>query len=121
MSITIPHQAQRYPTVGDYIDGHGVTLFLISNLSDRRYEALVLVHEIIEKILCDARGVTNEAIDKFDMDFEAARQDGDDREPGHEPDAPYHREHVFAESIERQLAVELGVDWESYDKEVREL
>jgi len=34
------------------------------------------------------------------------------------PRAPCRREHVFATKIERMLAVELGVDWRSYDREV---
>jgi hypothetical protein len=38
--------------------------------------------------------------------------------PGDDPRAPYHKQHVFAENIERLLAAELGVDWSAYDKEV---
>jgi hypothetical protein len=41
-----------------------------------------------------------------------------DTEPGDDPRAPYHKQHVFAENIERLLAAELGVDWSAYDKEV---
>ena len=34
------------------------------------------------------------------------------------PRAPYYKQHVFAEKIERLLATELGVDWSAYGKEV---
>lgn len=119
--ITLPHGKQRYPTVGDYEDVHGCTMFRISDMGNWKYEVLVAVHEFIEKILVDARGIKVEDIDAFDMAFEAARQPGDDREPGHESTAPYHKEHVFAEKVERMLAAELGVDWNTYDRTVVEL
>ena len=44
------------------------------------------------------------------------------RQPrGADPNAPYHSEHVFAEIVERMLALELGVNWERYTAAVREL
>jgi hypothetical protein len=42
-------------------------------------------------------------------------------EPGHDPKAPYNKEHIFAEKIERQIAEELGVDWEEYSRVVESL
>ena len=116
-----PHKYQRYNTVGDYIDGHGATFFSISEMGNEQYELLVAVHELVEKILCDKRGISTQSIDEFDMEFERRRQPYSDDEPGHDPSAPYHREHVFAERIERMLAEELGVDWDEYDKAVTQL
>jgi hypothetical protein len=52
------------------------------------------------------------------MAYEAKRKPGDTSEPGDDAKAPYHREHVFATKIERLLAVELGVNWRDYDREV---
>jgi hypothetical protein len=118
MFISHPHKYQRYDTVGDYQDVHGVTLFTISEMENEQYEYLVAVHELVEKILVDARGICLTSIDNFDQDYEARRQDGDDSEPGDDPQAPYHAEHVFATTVERLLAGELGVDWEAYDKAV---
>lgn len=117
---TIPHHAQRYPTVGDWIeDGRGHLRHVrVSEMGNEDYHFLVALHEMIEAWLCLKRGVSQESVDAFDQTFEAARPEGDDREPGHEPDAPYHREHVFAEKIERMVAEELGVDWDAYDKTV---
>lgn len=121
VALCIPHTSQRYPTVGDYQNAHGITLFTISDMGDERYEYLVLLHELVEKILVEARGIPDSEIDAFDMVFESARLSGDDREPGWEPNAPYHREHVFAEKLERLLAAELCVDWDTYDKKVTSL
>lgn len=121
LALSVPHKVQRYDTVGDYQNYHGCTLFTISEMKDEKYELLVLVHELVEKILCDARGITNDVIDAFDIQFEADRVEGNTDEPGHDPRAPYHREHVFAERLERLLAAELGVDWNKYDTMVTEL
>ena len=118
MAITVAHASQRYPTVGDYTDQHGCTLFSISEMGNEKYEYLVLVHELIEKILVDARGISHQSIDDFDIQFETDRDPGDESEPGHDTRSPYRREHVFAERIERLLADELGVDWDDYDKVV---
>ena len=53
---TIPHQTQRYPTVGDYWEEDGGTEQVrVSELPDWRYEALVAVHEMVEMILAKHR------------------------------------------------------------------
>lgn len=118
---TVTHEAQRYPTVGDYQEGHGVTLFTISDMHNDLYEELVAIHELVEYLLIKRRGISVESIDAFDKAFEANRLEMDDSEPGWDKKAPYHKEHVFAEKVERMLADELGVDWAVYDKIVRDL
>lgn len=117
---TIPHRQQRYPTVGDWIadrQGH-LRDIRVSFMDNDDYHFLVALHEMIEGYLCGKRDIPQHVVDRFDRDFEAKRREGDDREPGHEPDAPYHREHVFAERIERLVAEELGVDWAAYEQAV---
>lgn len=113
---TIPHQAQRYPTVGDYWDEAGVEEIRVSEMPDWRYEALVAVHEMIEMILVKHRGISEQSISQFDIAFEQSREEGKVRgEPGDDPRAPYQKEHFFATNLERLLAAELGVDWFEYD------
>lgn len=114
---TIPHDAQRYPTVGDYwADSGGVEQIRVSSMPDWRYEALVAVHELVEMVLVKQRGISEQAITEFDIGFEQAREAGTVRgEPGDDPRAPYQREHFFATNLERLLAAELGVDWFEYD------
>ncbi len=112
----IPHAGQRYETIGDYFTmrpkSGPVEEFRISSLSDERYEHLVMVHELVERILCHHRGISNEAIDKFDLDFEMRSADG---EPGDDTECPNRAEHAFATRIERLLCEELGVSWTDYE------
>jgi hypothetical protein len=114
---TIPHDQQRYPTVGDYWEeADGVEHVRVSELPDWRYEALVAVHEIVELLLAKHRAISEEAISAFDVEFERDREHGKVLgEPGDDPRAPYKREHFFATNVERLLAAELEVDWRSYE------
>lgn len=117
----MPHAAQRYPTVGDYQTFPDGILVTVSAMSDWRYEALVAVHELVEKILVDHRKIPESLIDSFDIVFEELRQSGDTSEPGDHPSAPYRDEHRFATLVERLLAKELGVSWAEYEAEVQNL
>lgn len=112
---TIPDDAQRYNTVGDYWNKNGRDNVRVSDMHNWKYEVLVAVHELVEESLCRARGVSDDAITAFDRQYEEGRKYGVPDEPGDDPRAPYHREHQFATKIEKQLAKELGVDWEKYD------
>jgi len=112
----IPHNEQRYPTVGDYFKVGNVDHIRISKMKDERYQFLVAVHEYIEMNLCKFQGITNESIDKFDIAFESRRKDAS--EPGFEPDAPYVRQHTIATSVEMMLCNELGISWKEYSEYV---
>lgn len=112
---SVQHASQRYETVGDYTEAHGFCLITVSDMANEQYEQLVAVHELIEWILVKARQIPLHRIDEFDKTFETNRDPGDESEPGWDPAAPYHREHVFAEKLERLLAEELGVNWEDYN------
>jgi hypothetical protein len=120
---TISHSVQRYETVGDYwADRTGHTMVRISDMGNEDYEFLVMVHELIEEHLTRKRGITEESIKAFDEEYEANRLPEDTTsEPGWAENAPYRKEHAFAESIEKQIAKELGVDWEAYDEKVMSL
>lgn len=114
--LVVPHLAQRYNTVGDYYYKNQSHLqILISELGDDNYHFLVLLHELIEAHLCRLRGIEEPLIKAFDESYSGSG------EPGASPDAPYQKEHLFAESIERLVATELGVDWDTYSKAVNSL
>lgn len=116
---TKPHEEQRYETCGDWFtDQSGDKHIVVSAMGNPDYEMLVAVHELIEQYLCERRGISQDSVDKFDREFEAARQLGNDDEPGDDPSAPYYKEHRFASSVERIIAAELGVNWKDYDKTV---
>ena len=118
----IPHEMQRYETCGDYWDEGVLTEVRISTLGDARMEFCVMIHELIEEFLCKQRGISEvDQIKPFDEDFERNRKPGDISEPGHDPLAPYHKEHVFAEKIEMQIAEEIGLDWAEYTDRVNAL
>jgi hypothetical protein len=114
---TIPHAAQRYPTVGDWVwSGDGETLTItVSQMGSRRYEALVAVHELVEALLCREHGISTATADAFDRTYSG------DGEPGFAPDCPYRREHTEATVVEMHLAVAMGVDWDEYDAAVSAL
>lgn len=132
---SIEHKDQRYETVGDWYDKEiGImgnssvptTIIRVSKMSDINYEILVAIHELVEKVLCDKSGITQQQVDEFDIqynyDYKSSDIDKDmDLEPGNDPRAPYHRQHKIADIIERLMAIELGVDWEKYNNEVNSL
>jgi hypothetical protein len=112
---SIPHGSQRYETSGDWwFDPDGTVHIKVSEMKCDQYTALVAVHELIEVLLCRERGISQEAVDAFDMAYTG-------EEPGDDPMAPYHREHDFASVIERALAHEMGVDWNAYNDAFEEL
>jgi len=119
---TIPHEDQRYPTVGDwqwYSDGN--LSIKVSNLSDWRREALIAVHELVEVLMCKQDGVTEQSVDEFDKNYEANRHPDNFDEPGDDPSAPYVKQHCVATGIERILAANLGVNWKEYEEELDKL
>lgn len=115
---TVSDTAQRYDTVGDYqAQPDNSLLISVSRMPDERFEFLIAIHELVESYLCEMRGITEQAIDAFDFTYENNRATGDVlSEPGDDPKAPYYKEHVFASKIERLVAEEIGVDWETYTK-----
>jgi hypothetical protein len=118
---TIPHNQQKYPTVGDYFETPDSQEIRVSEMGDWRYEFLVALHEMIELALVTEQGIKIEDIETFDKKFEKEREAGlhaEDEEPGDDPGAPYHEQHVFAECLERMAALKLKVDWNHYTKTV---
>jgi hypothetical protein len=115
----IPHNEQRYETVGDwYYDmAPGIPLLHVraSKTSRASYDWLLLIHETVEALLCAATGVLQTQVDNFDIGFVDAAEGS---EPGDSLAAPYHRHHTIASIVERLAAELLGVDWNDYSAEV---
>jgi len=119
---TIAHDTQRYPTVGDWqftVDpSHRSLEVRVSELGNPNYEFLVAAHEMVEAWLCRQAGISQNDIDRFDMAWEETKAGLTTMaydEPGDDPLAPYHKQHVQAGIIERQLALALNVDWTEYE------
>ena len=128
---TISHAQQRYPTVGDWwLDDAGVLQVRVSKMSNPRYGALIVIHELVEVLIESAKrtGSLNvpvrlvEETDAFDKHYEANRgSDNEEGEPGCEPDCPVYQGHMAASAIENIAAMLLGVNYNDYADEVASL
>lgn len=119
---TIPHNRQRYETVGDYyFDKKGVLQIRISDMNCQIYEQMVALHELSEVMMVLHKGIKMSDIDKFDKAFEAKRKEGNTDEPGDDPKAPYRNEHLIATAIEKTICGFLNISWKHYDDTVNSL
>lgn len=125
---SIPHKQHRYPTCGDWwfesSEPNGQITSLQIRVSEElpeKSQQLVVLHELAEVLMCQANGVTQEAVDQFDMDFEANRHPDDESEPGDHANAPYKDQHGLATAIERIAATQMGVNWLEHEKEIGKL
>lgn len=111
---TIPHSEQRYPTLGDwqFDEAFEELTISVSQTFCRASNNLIAVHELIEALLCEQRGITQVEVDAFDTKW--LPHDGL-FEPGDDPDAPYHREHLFADTIERLMAQQMLFNWRRHE------
>lgn len=122
----INHNEHRYRTVGDYYvdESTGTRHIVSSKMHDWRYEFLIHFHEQVEEVLTRQRGIKEEEITLFDKMFEEERDHGlhsDIAEPGDDFRAPYFKEHQLASSLEKLMAIELGVDWKEYETAIYSL
>jgi hypothetical protein len=83
--------------------------------------ALVILHEFIEMMLCEKRGISCASVDAFDEAFESNRKPGDISEAGDSINSPYAEEHCAASGIERLLASMLGVSWAEHERRINNL
>jgi hypothetical protein len=102
--------------VNYWIDEHDVLQIRASKLPTNKMALLVLIHELVEVLLTEDRGIKEKDISAFDKEYEANRPEGNVDEPGDDCEAPYKREHCMATGIERIMASLLGVDWLDYDQ-----
>ena len=118
---TVEHKSHRYETVGDYYCENDKLKFEISDMNNSDMERAVFLHEFIEQWLTEKRGITEESISEFDIEFEKNREVGNLDEPGDAENCPYKKEHRFAENIERLVCHEVGLDWATYNNVVENL
>lgn len=114
-------QNMRYKTIGDWYTKQDketndeVVRIETVDLGDANMNALVLLHEFVEYLLCTADGVTQEEVDEYDMENQDAQ---DEEELGENEDAPYHRQHMIADGVERIVASVMEVPWLDYSETV---
>lgn len=114
----IPESEQRSEVNGAdwFWDADGNLQVRVSPLGDWREEALLGLHEAFEAVVCKHLGVSQQAVDKFDQEFDKAHPNQPDLNAGDDPLAPYDRAHTIATCAERALAFALDVQWGDYDK-----
>jgi hypothetical protein len=102
----VPLKKQRYETLGDYYEKNGVLHFKITDTGSPLHNKLILIHELIEQTLTEAKGIKESIILRHDLEFEKLIKDGlvpEDAEPGEHKNSPYRKEHILAETVERLM------------------
>ena len=103
--------------VGDYIVAGYPDWWDVeaTETGNRKFNKLLLIHELVECMLIQEEGIEEYTIDQFDAN------NLDAEEPGELLNAPYHKEHVHAEFVEKYLCEAMNVDWNEYSKAIEEL
>jgi hypothetical protein len=96
----------RQEEAGDWFidEGGNLVIRVIGDDIDRPSCFLFALHELVEAALCARRGISQEAVDRFDAEFSG------DGEPGDDPACPCRLEHRFAMLIEHLMAHEMGIE-----------
>jgi hypothetical protein len=98
-------------------DAEGVLQIRVAaEIGDKAEIDCLITHELVEALLCRHMGVSQEAVDEFDLEYQRTHKI--DLNAGDESDAPYQIPHTFATAAERIMAGALGVDWKSYDNKL---
>ena len=106
-------ETQRYETSGDYFyNRKGYLIFRISKQKTRFLEKMQLIHELIEQTLCEYSAILHERIDEFDMNYDM--KNSTYQEPGDDPNAPYHKQHVLAKDVEKMICKQLNLNFDEY-------
>lgn len=119
-----PSEVVRNQQVGDWFfvgdELHATSV----PLPDPRYEFLIQFHELVESMLCEYKGITDEEVTAFDELFEVERNaglHGPDVENGDDTRAPYFEQHQMATIMERLMALQIDVDWKEYEKAIHDV
>jgi hypothetical protein len=133
--IVIPHEHQRYNTVGDwwfqdYVGANGPTQSLeirVSQMSDWRHEMAIALHEQYEALLCYNKNISDKYVTAFDVAFEIHKKTSGAyppksmAEPGDDPAAPYYAEHAKALVVEYMFLADTDVVRYLYNEELDQL
>lgn len=119
---TIPHDCQRYPTVGDWqfdpvssVEGNDTLLINVSSMGNQDSEFLIALHEMVEAYLCRKAGITDVQVDEWDMSHLESE------DPGFIEGCPYKKQHDNALWIESIVATMLKVNWGEHCERVDKL
>ena len=107
----------RYKSIDDWTDPSDTPDGLVfstqtADMGNMDYNFLILIHALVEQYLCHKHKIKDEVVTKFDMDHSQLDN------PGENPKAPYHKEHLIANDVEAMLSVALKVDWTKYEEAI---
>jgi hypothetical protein len=120
--ITLPHeQLSSYPDIGDWKCNHdGSPAFIASaDTGNDISNAAILLHEFVEAVLCWLHDVSEREVSAFDENFFKEKAQGVEHlygEPGADPSAPYHSEHMIATRFESQFIEACGLSWTKHEE-----
>lgn len=112
-----PYKKMRYATVGDWYDKHGKQRIDVAITKSPITDFAISIHEQIERFFCELHSVSQKAVDDFDMNYVGFYSD----DPGLDKKAPYHKQHLFATDIEREIVLKAGLSWEEHNKYLDEV
>jgi hypothetical protein len=116
MNIEIKHvDITRYPTLGDYFRVDDTDVITVLDTKVDIYNKLVAIHELIEWVCTQYKGIKEEDITQFDLDHLECD------EPGEYPNSPYKSDHILAEIVERMICNHLDIDWNDYNKQLNKV
>ncbi len=116
----IPQSEQRYQTIGDYWETDSSIEVRITKLSKPVFSMAALIHELWELFRAKEAQIPFALIDVFDMNYDY--ENGKYKEDvGLDPEAPYHKQHMESDALERTCLVIAGEDFIEYDNEVGKL
>ena len=102
--------AIRYETCGDWIPlTDGSLQVLVPEYGNENSAFLVALHELVEAWLCRVAHIDEEAVSKFDIEHPELE------EPGDSMHAPYHKQHMIATQVERDVCNAMGLDWHDHN------
>lgn len=118
-------KCQRFETLGDWKrHSDGSYTIWLTEMADWRHTALVLLHELVELLICHHRDVASDDCDAFDREWEneiAQGLHGIEEEAGCDRRAPYHDGHMAGIVAEHLGAMMIGVDWDGYCRDCIQL
>lgn len=110
--LFVTQAEQRYATLGDwqFVPELSLLRIRVTQMPNQHMSWPIALHELAEALLCHARGLTTAQVDAWDIHGPGK----DLHEPGDDPRAPYHTEHMAADDLEIQFAQALGFTADEY-------
>ena len=105
----------RFPFYwGDWYEKDDCIIIDVFDSPDWRSNLAIAFHELKEKFECDEKGITVEAVEKWDTEH----QDADD--PGVLEGCPYRGPHISAMGTEYQVVLSYGLTPEEHERKYEE-